>query len=109
MVKSPAGRRHLARLASRRASQLAHVSQLHLRARATVILSRTAASIGTSHNVIASKTNCGPGTESAPARRHERGFFALTVAVPEPSTWAMMILGFTGVGYLAYVGSRSPL
>lgn len=23
-------------------------------------------------------------------------------AVPEPSTWAMMILGFAGVGYLAY-------
>lgn len=23
-------------------------------------------------------------------------------AVPEPSTWAMMILGFTGVGFLAY-------
>lgn len=23
-------------------------------------------------------------------------------AVPEPSTWAMMILGFCGVGFLAY-------
>jgi hypothetical protein len=23
-------------------------------------------------------------------------------AVPEPSTWAMMILGFAGIGYLAY-------
>jgi hypothetical protein len=23
-------------------------------------------------------------------------------AVPEPSTWAMMILGFAGVGYMAY-------
>ena len=23
-------------------------------------------------------------------------------AVPEPSSWAMMILGFAGVGYLAY-------
>jgi len=23
-------------------------------------------------------------------------------AVPEPSTWAMMILGFAGVGFLAY-------
>jgi hypothetical protein len=23
-------------------------------------------------------------------------------AVPEPSTWAMMILGFTGVGFVAY-------
>lgn len=27
---------------------------------------------------------------------------AFSAAVPEPSTWAMMILGFAGVGYLAY-------
>jgi len=27
-------------------------------------------------------------------------------AVPEPSTWAMMILGFTGVGFMAYRRSR---
>jgi hypothetical protein len=26
----------------------------------------------------------------------------LTAAVPEPSTWAMMILGFCGVGFMAY-------
>lgn len=26
----------------------------------------------------------------------------VTAAVPEPSTWAMMILGFAGVGFLAY-------
>jgi hypothetical protein len=25
-----------------------------------------------------------------------------TSAVPEPSTWAMMILGFMGVGFMAY-------
>jgi len=31
------------------------------------------------------------------------GGFTLTVsAVPEPSTWAMMILGFFGIGFLAY-------
>jgi hypothetical protein len=23
-------------------------------------------------------------------------------AVPEPATWAMMILGFAGIGYLTY-------
>jgi len=23
-------------------------------------------------------------------------------AVPEPSTWAMMLLGFAGVGYMTY-------
>jgi len=27
---------------------------------------------------------------------------ALNSAVPEPSTWAMMILGFAGVGFMAY-------
>jgi hypothetical protein len=27
---------------------------------------------------------------------------AVTAAVPEPSTWAMMILGFAGVGFMAY-------
>jgi hypothetical protein len=27
---------------------------------------------------------------------------SLNAAVPEPSTWAMMILGFAGVGFLAY-------
>jgi hypothetical protein len=30
------------------------------------------------------------------------GTGTLTAAVPEPSTWAMMILGFLGVGFLAY-------
>jgi len=25
-----------------------------------------------------------------------------TAGVPEPSTWAMMILGFAGVGFMAY-------
>ncbi len=30
------------------------------------------------------------------------GTFTLTAAVPEPSTWAMMILGFTGLGFMAY-------
>jgi hypothetical protein len=28
-------------------------------------------------------------------------------AVPEPSTWAMMILGFAGVGYVAYRRRRT--
>jgi hypothetical protein len=29
-------------------------------------------------------------------------FEAIATAVPEPSTWAMMILGFMGVGFMAY-------
>ncbi len=30
------------------------------------------------------------------------GTFSAVSAVPEPSTWAMMILGFAGVGFMAY-------
>jgi hypothetical protein len=30
------------------------------------------------------------------------GFSLTTSAVPEPSTWAMMILGFAGIGFMAY-------
>jgi hypothetical protein len=32
---------------------------------------------------------------------HYGGSFSIS-AVPEPSTWAMMILGFVGVGFMAY-------
>ncbi|MDO9061997.1 MAG: PEPxxWA-CTERM sorting domain-containing protein [Bradyrhizobium sp.] len=42
----------------------------------------------------------GPGAARAPA-----AFLNLetsVAAVPEPSTWAMMILGFAGVGFMAY-------
>ena len=30
------------------------------------------------------------------------GTFGAVAAVPEPSTWAMMILGFAGIGFMAY-------
>jgi hypothetical protein len=30
------------------------------------------------------------------------GAFTLTAAVPEPQTWAMMLLGFAGIGFMAY-------
>jgi PEP-CTERM motif len=30
----------------------------------------------------------------------------VTAAVPEPSTWAMMLLGFGGLGFLGWRGSR---
>ncbi len=32
----------------------------------------------------------------------------VTAAVPEPSTWAMMILGFVGVGFMAYRRKNTP-
>jgi hypothetical protein len=34
--------------------------------------------------------------------------FALTAAVPEASTWAMMVLGFAGVGFMAYRRKSKP-
>jgi hypothetical protein len=30
------------------------------------------------------------------------GQFTIAAAVPEPSTWAMMLLGFAGLGFMAY-------
>jgi hypothetical protein len=35
------------------------------------------------------------------------GVWAIT-AVPEPSTWAMMLLGFAGIGFLAYRRNTKP-
>jgi hypothetical protein len=34
---------------------------------------------------------------------------SVTSAVPEPSTWAMMIFGFIGVGFMAYRRKSKPL
>ena len=31
-----------------------------------------------------------------------------TSGVPEPSTWAMMLLGFAGLGYVGYRRAREP-
>jgi hypothetical protein len=36
------------------------------------------------------------------------GFAGTVSAVPEPSTWAMMILGFAGVGFMAYRKKSKP-
>jgi hypothetical protein len=36
------------------------------------------------------------------------GDIARVAAVPEPSTWAMMILGFAGVGFMAYRRKSKP-
>jgi uncharacterized protein (TIGR03118 family) len=36
------------------------------------------------------------------------GLFGSISAVPEPSTWAMMILGFAGIGFMAYRQKSKP-
>jgi PEP-CTERM motif len=33
---------------------------------------------------------------------------SVTSAVPEPSTWAMLILGFAGVGFVSYRRKSRP-
>ena len=33
---------------------------------------------------------------------------ANVAAVPEPSTWAMMLLGFAGIGFVAYRRKAKP-
>jgi hypothetical protein len=35
-----------------------------------------------------------------------RGFLA--TPVPEPSTWAMMLIGFAGLGFVGYRRTRKP-
>jgi PEP-CTERM motif len=36
------------------------------------------------------------------------GSFVFGGAVPEPSTWAMMLLGFAGLGYAGHRRAREP-
>jgi hypothetical protein len=51
--------------------------------------------------------NFPPGT--AFALNHTAGEFTIAAAVPEPSTWAMMILGFCGLGFMTYRRKASTL
>jgi hypothetical protein len=44
----------------------------------------------------------GPGCSPCGTNPGFEGTAALTAAVPEPSTWAMMILGFAGIGAMTY-------
>jgi hypothetical protein len=38
----------------------------------------------------------------------ETGGATLAPAVPEPSTWAMLLLGFAGIGFMAYRRKSKP-
>jgi hypothetical protein len=42
-------------------------------------------------------------------RNSAAGQFTMTAAVPEPSTWAMMMLGFCGLGFMTYRRKASAL
>lgn len=62
-----------------------------------VSLSFTAPTTGT-YNFNAGVRNIGDSNLSSQLRLDGE----MTAAVPEPSTWAMMLLGFLGVGFVAY-------
>jgi hypothetical protein len=40
-----------------------------------------------------------------PGRRDAHGLDFIPFVVPEPSTWAMMLLGFAGLGFMGYRAS----
>ncbi len=45
---------------------------------------------------------------NVPAGDLYSGVTTVTAAVPEPATWAMMVLGFMGVGFVAYRRKSKP-
>jgi hypothetical protein len=49
----------------------------------------------------ATSEHCGPDGTNIPACAGTWSIASPTSAVPEPSTWAMMLLGFCGLGFLA--------
>lgn len=67
---------------------------------------------GTAHltlgpgSVIEDRTDIQDGAESG---RLTTGGITLLAAVPEPSTWAMMLLGFIGLGFLTYRKKNAEL
>jgi hypothetical protein len=48
----------------------------------------------------------GPAVGGYESDNHTVGFFTHVGGVPEPSTWAMLLLGFAGVGIASYRSSR---
>jgi hypothetical protein len=60
--------------------------------------------LGGEHNECSDTTVCGAigGPAFGDGSDHDFGATTFTAAVPEPSTWAMMILGFCGLGFIAY-------
>jgi hypothetical protein len=54
--------------------------------------------------IIISLASVGPGESQA-----NWDAVALSSSVPEPSTWAMMLLGFVGIGFMAYRRKGKPM
>lgn len=60
--------------------------------------------LGGEHNECSSTIVCGAigGPIFGDGSDHDFGATTFSAAVPETSTWAMMILGFLGIGFMAY-------
>jgi hypothetical protein len=57
---------------------------------------------GTYNALTGAWTNPDPSNQFGSFTSQLNVYADFTAAVPEPSTWAMMIIGFAGVGFLAY-------
>jgi hypothetical protein len=51
---------------------------------------------------FAAQMGCDAGTTGCTNSNALTGFVGGVAPVPEPSTWAMLILGFAGIGFMAY-------
>ncbi len=67
------------------------------------LLSVVLASNPLGHSFVNGYINIGDGAVTG-----QTPFVPQVAAVPEPSTWAMMILGFAGVGFMAYRRKSKP-
>ena len=64
--------------------------------------------LGLSGLGAANSEDCGPNGTNVPACAGTWSITTSVSAVPEPSTWAMMILGFWGIGFMAYRRKSKP-
>jgi hypothetical protein len=82
--------------------------------------SSTSSSLGNYFYIIQPWNNPGPGSTTIATQLVNDGVsidayngqyvaknWTLTAAVPEPATWAMMIVGFFGIGFMAYGRTRN--
>jgi hypothetical protein len=54
------------------------------------------------YGIFNTSTNLDQDLEQSTVSQGGANYYFAVAAVPEPSTWAMMILGFMGVGFMAY-------
>jgi hypothetical protein len=68
--------------------------------------------VGAPSSILINGTNYAPSVISFSSAQpwiflSEAEFSGIAGAVPEPSTWAMMLLGFAGIGFMAYRRRKS--